>query len=199
MPPPPFKLTSPWKVRQFSLNFKHVFSLEYLYKRIHEWLVEEGYCMGGDNWIEKLYLERVDSGGGKQIWIWWRTDKMYPPMGAKFFKFYLDVDFHVLNLKNEEIVVNGKKVKTNKGECEVFVTAKMEIDPAGEWEQNFILKNRYIQKFYLNRMYKSQIEKAEDMLVRDAARLLGAIKQYYQLESWLPEYAEEAFHAEKGE
>lgn len=193
---PQFELNKPWKVRQFSLNFKHVFSLEFLYKRLHEWLVEEGYCGSGDKWIERLYLERIDGGGGKQIWIWWRTDKQHT---NSFFKFYLDVDFHILGLKKEEIIVNGTKVGTNKGECEVFVTAKMELDPNKQWNKNFILKNPYVQNFYLNRMYKSQIEAAEDQLVKDAARLLGAIKQYYQLESWLPEYAGPGFHPERGE
>ena len=161
MPPSrPFELHKPWVVRSYSLNFKHVFSMEYLYKRLHEWLIEEGYTEDssgphGDKWMEHLYLERVDGRGAKQIWIWWRTDKEY---SNKFFKFYLNVDFHALNLSTDEIVVEGTKVKTNKGEVEVFVTAKMELDPANEWDKNFILKSKWLQKFYLNSLYKDRIE-----------------------------------------
>ncbi|MBW2971595.1 hypothetical protein KY359_01035 [Candidatus Woesearchaeota archaeon] len=200
-PKRPFELHKPWVVRLFSLNYKHIFSFEFLYKRLHEWLVEEGYCEDssgsrGDKWIEKLYLERVSSNGAKQIWVWWRMDKTY---ANDFFKFYLDVDFHGLNLKSEQIVVDGTKVDTNKGEVEVFITAKMELDPKNEWEKNFILKNPWLQNFYLNRIYKDRIEEVENELVRDAARLLGATKQYMQLESWLPEYAGPPFHVAKGE
>jgi hypothetical protein len=202
MPPPrPFEINKPWIVRQFSLNFKHVFSMEYLYIRLREWLLEEGYTEDssgarGDKWMENLYLERIDGRGAKQIWIWWRTDKTY---ANPFFKFYLDVDFHGLNILTEEIVVEGTKVKTNKGEVEVFITAKMELDPKNEWNKNFILRNKQLQKFYLNRLYKDKIEQVEDELVRDSARLLGAVKQYFQLESWLPEYAGPAYHTPKGE
>ncbi|MBN1544664.1 hypothetical protein JW898_04330 [Candidatus Woesearchaeota archaeon] len=199
--PPPYELKKPWVVRQFSLNFKHIFSFEYLYKRLHEWLIEEGYCEDssgdrGDKWIEKMYLERISSNGARQIWVWWRVDK---PYANDFFKFYLDIDFHGLNLKNEQIVVDGTKVDTNKGEVEVFITAKIELDPKGDWEKNFVLKNRWIQNFYLNRIYKDRIEQVENELVRDGARLLGATKQYFQLESWLPEYAAQPFHPKKGE
>lgn len=198
-PSRPFQLKKQWVVRQMSLNFKHIFTFEYIYKRVREWLEEEGYTAAeGGDWLEKLYVERIDGGGGKQIWVWWRTHKMALP-GNSFFKFYLDVDFHVLQLKPHEIMVEGTKVKTNKGECEVFITAKMELDPTGSWDQNFFLKNQWLQKFYLNRIYKDQIERIENELVRDSARLLGAVKQFYQLESWLPEYAGPGFHPKKGE
>ena len=59
--------------------------------------------------------------------------------------------------------------------------------------------NKWLQKFYLNRMYKDRIEAVENELIRDSARLLGAVKQFYQLESWLPEYAGKGFHTKKGE
>ncbi len=192
----PFVLKKQWVVRQFSLNFKHIFTFEFIYKRVKEWLETEGYCSEGADWIEKLYLERIDTGGGKQIWVWWRTHK---PYANDFFKFYLDIDYHVLQLKPHEIMVNGTKVKTNKGECEIFITAKMELDPSGSWNKNFFLKNKWLQKFYLNRMYKDRIEAVENELIRDSARLLGAVKQFYQLESWLPEYAGEGFHPPRGE
>ncbi|MFC1741671.1 hypothetical protein ACFL3V_04000 [Nanoarchaeota archaeon] len=199
--PPPFEIKKPKLVRTFSIVFKHVFSMEYLYKRVHEWLIEEGYCSdssgaNGDKWIEKLYLERIDGKGAKQIWIWWRTSKMH---NNKFFKFHFDVDYHVLNLTSQEIVIDGTKVKTNKGEVEMWITAKLELDPAGDWNNHFLLKNPYIQNFYLNRMYKRRIEQAEDMLIRDSSRLMGAVKQYFQLESWIPEYTGKPFHPPKGE
>jgi hypothetical protein len=122
-----------------------------------------------------------------------------PVGGNNFFKYYLDVDFHALNLKNDSIVVDGTKVDTNKGEVEVFITARMELDPKGDWDKHFFLKNKMIQNFYLNRIYKERVEQQEDELVKDCARLLGAVKQYFQLESWLPEYTGKPFHPAKGE
>ncbi|HII72504.1 TPA: hypothetical protein HA265_07145, partial [Candidatus Woesearchaeota archaeon] len=189
--PPPYELHKKKMVKFVSLNYKHVFSFEYLYERLHEWLIDEGYMTTSDDkWIEKLYLERVSGNGAKQIWVWWRTDKMWP---GGFIKYYFDIDFHVLGLTSAEIVHEGNKVKTDKGECEVFVTAYMEIDPSKGWDTNILLKNEYLRNFFLNRIYKAKIEEAEDNLIKDTSRLLGAVKQYFQLESFIPEYAEKPF------
>jgi hypothetical protein len=95
--------------------------------------------------------------------------------------------------------VEGTKVKTNKGEVEVFITARLELDPKGGWEKNFILRNKYLQEFFLNRIYKDRIEQVENEMVKETARLLGAVKQHLQLESWLPEYSGKPFHPAKGE
>lgn len=197
--PPPYEIGKTQTIRQFSLNYKHIFSMEYLYKMLHEWLLEEGYNgesdMGrSDNWMERLYLERMQTPTAKQIWIWWRPYKEW----SKLVKFQLNVDFHGLYVQPHELVVNGTKVKTNKGEIEVFITARMTVDPKKEWNDHFFLKNKYIQNFYLNRIYKKRLEMAENQLIKDSARMLGAVKQYMQLESWLPEYTGKAFRPEKG-
>ncbi|MBW2966913.1 hypothetical protein KY362_00345 [Candidatus Woesearchaeota archaeon] len=194
-------LNKPWQVRKTRLVYKHVFSMTYLYKRVREWLVHEGYVSdgggpNGDRWMEKLYLERISGNGMKQIWIWWRCSKNYP---NKFCRFYLNLDYHILGLTTQEIVVQGTKVKTNKGEAEITITARMELDPDKEWNKNFILRNYYLQNFFLNRIYRRRIQSFEDELVRDMNRLLGAIKQYFQLESWVPEYTGEPFHPAKGQ
>ncbi|MFC1723496.1 hypothetical protein ACFL0V_05135 [Nanoarchaeota archaeon] len=195
--PAPYTTNKKQMIRFFSLNFKHVFSMEYLYKRIHEWVLDEEYADGdNDVWIEKFYLERVSGNGAKQIWILWRTDKDFV---NKFYKFYLNIDFHCLNLTSTEVVHEGTKVKMNKGEVETFIIAWMELDPQGEWNKHFFLRNKWIQNFMLNRVMKRRIEAAEEQLIKDSSRLLGAVKQYFQLESFLPEYAEKSFHEPKGQ
>ena len=188
-------------LRETRLNYKHVFSMEFLYKRIHEWLIHEGYVKEGsgdfargDSWLERLYLERVNANGAKQIWIWWRTFKDVNP----YIRFHLDVDFQCLNLTKSEIVHEGTKVGTNKGEVEFFARASLEIDPNGDFKKNFLLKNPTILNWYLNRMMKNHIEQNEKVLMGDYDRILSAGKQYFQIESWLPEYTGKPFHPAKG-
>lgn len=183
-------------VRKFSIKYKDVFSMRYLYRRVHEWLMEEDYWSEkSSQWGEKLYLERISGNGNKELWIWWRSSKNYT---QSFFKFYMDIDYHVLDLKDKEIVVDGKKVKTHDGEVEVLVTASIQLDPDKSWNKNFILKNFYLQNFFLNRIYKTRIVQAENQLIEDAAKLLGAVKQYLQLESWVSEFTRRPFHPAKG-
>ena len=146
--------------------------------------------------MEKLYLEQVSNNGMKNMWVWWRCEKN--PEGP-YFRYYLNVDFFCLALSAHEMVANGKKIKTNKGEVTVYITAKMAIDPDEKWKKGTFTQSKYLQKFFIDRVYKQKIEEMEDGLVKDTARLLGAVKQYFQLESWLPEYTGEHFHPKKGE
>lgn len=194
----PYELGKEITVKTGNLTYKHIFSMKYLYKRMHEWLVDEGY--GPEKWKEKLYLERHNATGMKEIWVFWRTNKAYQEhQGSNsFFKFVMNVDFHALNLANHEVVIDGSKVKTHKGEITISVTSKLVIDPDNTWANSFIMKNEYLQNWFINRIYKSRIEAVENELVSDTARFLGAVKQYFQLESWHPEYADKPFHPAKG-
>jgi len=194
-------MAGPWYIGQrkkvrgpFSLNYKHTFSMEHLYKRLHAWLVDEGYG-GDDKWMEKLYLERMLAPGVKQIWIWWRPTK---GSDNNFFKFDLEIDFHALGLTQKEIVHEGEKFKINAGEIEVFITAHMWVDPKKTWNKHWLMKYKYLQDYFLNKIYRHKIEEEEEKFVKDITRLLGAIKQYYQLDSYLKEYQEEPFQPRKG-
>ena len=188
------------QLRETRLNYKHIFSMEFLYKRVREWLIHEGYIeessdfVHGDKWMERIYLERIGANGAKQIWIWWRTFKDPNP----YIRFHLDVDYQCLNLQKSEIVHEGTKVGTNKGEVEFFVRAWIEIDPNKAWSKNFFLSNPTTMNWFLNRVKKNFIEQNERMLLRDYDRLVEAGKQYFQIESWLPEYTGKPFHPVKG-
>lgn len=179
------------KLVAFSLNYKGEFTLELLYKLIREWVLENGY--GPDKWMETLYLQR-DSAAGSEHWIWWRTTKK----SGKYFLYKFNIDFHTLGMNKVEIVHEGKKIKANKGEIEIFFDMRLITDPEDLWDKSWLMKQKWIRKIWLDKVYKKDIDEQEVIAIEDAYRLQGILKQYLDLKGFLSEYAGELFHPVKG-
>jgi len=182
------------KVTYWLLNYKDVFSMNYLYLLMHEWMIEEGYCTRADEeFAERMYLERITP-GGKEIWIRWRMQKK-DPQGSKLFRWDLDIDFHVLTLKDVEVMHKGQKFKADKGEVEVTCQANLVIDPEQEWENHWFLK--HFKKLVIYRLLKNRLEWHRLNLWEEAYRLQEALKTYLKLETYLPEREGAEFWAKK--
>ena len=186
----------------FSVKYKDVFSLRNLYVMMHELLLEEGW-LGFENKdedvsahsdIETLYSENVyQSGihhGGKELWIWWRAQKEHEGRKSTYFRNTLDLDWHVVTLQEREIVHQGKKMKTQFGELEIFFKGRIISDVGNNWKNHWLLKN--FKTIYEERMIHGHIEKREKDLWRDVYRLQSKVKAYLNLKTWMP--TPELFH-----
>src|SRR3989338_6930539 len=179
-------------IPEFRVKYRDVFSLRNLYLMLHEMLLEEGWAgpdssKDGDD-VEILYSENVYQKGihrgGKEMWFWWRLQKLPEGKYSSYFKNFLDIDAHVVYLQNVEIVSQGKKMMAQNGEIELFFRAKIESDYSGEWEKHWFLK--YMKPIYEKRIIHDEIEKREKELLRDAYRIQAKVKQYLQLRTFVP-------------
>ena len=99
------------------VKYKDIFDMKAFYEALHEWLQEYGWkdyedqVGAGDHW-ESFYGERIGQGGAREIWIRWRVHKKAPE--SDHLTYYLDIDFHCIALMSTEVVVKGRKIKTNK-------------------------------------------------------------------------------------
>lgn len=170
-------------VTRFSIKFKEVFILEDLYVLMYEWLIERGFATRVDaDFPERYYLDRTGP-AGKEVWIRWRP-KRYPIPGNKFWRFDLDIDMHVLGLKDVELVVQNKKLKANKGEIEVQVAANLIYDASGEWKKSALLKP--FRNFYFKRFLSKKKDMLEKEFYNEAYEFRDAINSYLRLETYLP-------------
>lgn len=184
------------QVPEFRIKYKDVFHLKNLYVMIHEYLVEEGFLDKdqtasndeGHRYAETLYMEKfIQKGihaGGKEMWVWWRTIKQPETKYSGYYRYLLDFDFHVVYMRDEEIVHHGKKMKIQWGEIEFFIRPKIEADYKGEWERHWLLK--HFHKLYYGRLIKYEFEKREKELWREAYRFQGKIKQFLNLRTFIP-------------
>ena len=185
----------------FSVKYKDVFSLKNLYVMMHEMLMEEGWYGWEDNNagmqahsdLETLYSENVYQRGihhgGKEMWIWWRAQKHHERPNS-YFRNTLDIDWHPVGITDIEIVHQGKKMKVQKGELEIFFRARIISDMDLKWSKHPLLK--HFKPFYENRINLAHIEKREKELWRDVYRIQNKVKSYLNLRTFMP--TAEPFH-----
>lgn len=162
------------------------FDVLYMYTLVYEWLVDNGWHdRDNDTFFPEIaYVER-DGGGGKEIWVYWKLSNNYDDAPEGFANKKMDITFHCLSIKSEEMVIKGKKIKTQKGEFEINVKAYLELNYKKYWEQNKIPK--FFQDIMMKRTIKRKVEKWRDNVRSDALRLREAINIYLKIPHYTPE------------
>jgi len=180
-----------------SIKYEDVFNLKELYKAVRDWLISNDYvtAKSSEN-MEKFYLEKLSPSGVKEIWVWWRTARA--PHGSKYFKYHMNVDFHVLGLKDIEVMHQGQKIKANKGEVEVMINCFLELEAEFEFRKSFIgmIGGSLLANRFRKRMYKKQVDAHKPDLKEDMVKLQAFIKEFLELKSFLPK--SEQFYPARG-
>ncbi|MBI2651736.1 hypothetical protein HYX01_04655 [Candidatus Woesearchaeota archaeon] len=190
------------EIPTFSIKYKDVFSLKNLYVMMHELLAEEGWFgfegieedTSTHSDMEKLYSENIYQKaihqGGKEMWVWWRARKHHEGRYSSYFLNTLDLDWHCAYIQEKEIVHQGKKMKVQYGEIEMFFKAKIIGDLNNQWKKHWFLK--HFKHIYEHRFMHAHLEKREKDLWRDVYRLQSKAKAYLTLRTWMP--TPELFH-----
>jgi hypothetical protein len=175
----------------FRVKFKDVFDMKNFYKMIHDWLIEYDWedQKGDKDHFETYYLEKIGAKGEKEHVIWWRLEKI--PSKNSYYKYILELLYHTVALKNTEIVVEGKKLKVNKGEIETKIRTYVELDYEGKWSHHPVLN--MFKDIFRERIFKADLESHKRELYRESFILQGAMKKYLKLKGFLPEYRLEPF------
>ncbi len=166
------------------VKYKDVFDMKLFYDALHEYLLEhEWTAYDGDKeaW-ETYYGERIDQSGAKEIWIMWRLKKKAP--GANL-TYHLDFNFHCIAITKTEIVRDGNKFSTNKGECELIMRAFIQKD----FLEDIKKKSPVLKPFaglISKRMYDTDVEMRKKELYQEVYALQSWVKQWFKLKRYLP-------------
>ena len=179
-------------IPEFKVKYKDVFHLKNLYVMMHEYLLEEYWYgltkMKDHSDIETLYLEKFCQkglhAGGKELWIYWRAFKFPEGKPSGYFRYKMEIDFHGVYFRDEDIIHQGKKMKIQFGELEIFFRPKIELDYNNQWEKHWFLK--HIHKLYYTRVLRQEMEKREKELWREAYKLQGKVKRHLNLRTFIP-------------
>lgn len=180
----------------FRIKYKDFFHMKKLYIMVHEWLVEFGWfppsdVAGGrsyEDWPEVLYFQKESQKRGTELWIWWRFVKKIED--ASYWQYTLNIDWHIILLKDTQVMHKGVKYDTNWGEVEISIKAEVVADAKGEWEKHWFLK--HYNDIFRGRIFRQELEKHKIELYRESYRLQEAIKSYLALKTYLPEPEAEA-------
>lgn len=172
------------KLKGFEIEFDDVFNFKGLYKMIYEWLTIEGFITSETEKImETLYLDINRQGSGQEVWVWWRTTRQ----DNDFYKRIINIDFHILAMKQVEAVVNGQKIPANKGDLTIFIDPIAILDPEDKWEKNTIT-SAFLDPFK-KRIYKPELEAQETDFQDSVKRLNDAVKQYLEMKAFVSTFA----------
>lgn len=175
----------------FELEYENVFHMKELYKRIHEWCEQWHYtAIDGIGQREELYMELMDSNGASNHHIWWRFERKE----NSYVKYFIKFDMQTLGLQKVEIMHEGKKFKTNKGNPIFRVEAWVMLDYKDEWKKHWLLK--HFDEWFVKRWFKQQVDMHKRQLWFELYNLEEMMKQYLKLANTfdLPE----PFHSPMG-
>lgn len=181
------------KVVEFHVVYDNIYSMKNLYKFIHDLLVDNGwrdYYGSNEKYMESYYFDRTNQ-AGTEMWAWWRLKKnaINP-----FMKYVMHIDFHTMAMNKVEIVVDGQKIKADKGEVEVVITAFIDFDT------DEVLRKSIMAKLFWNilytKTYKKKLDQESDLLEDQANILHGEIKKFFDLRGLVP--SQPTFYPTKG-
>ncbi len=192
---PPIKIPSEALIQaaRFRVKYKDIFDLKKFYEDLHLWLEERKWIdfEDGSDHYETFYLEKIDMGGFKEMWMRWRPMKI--PIENSYYRYWLDLDFHCLGIKDVEVVKEGKKFSAHKGEVELTVTAFIELDYQGQWSKHPFLK--FFNQIFPKRIFRRALfEEHKREIYREAYEMQNWIKRWFKLKRYLPYEEIKSFH-----
>ncbi|MBU0470791.1 MAG: hypothetical protein KKA62_04240 [Nanoarchaeota archaeon] len=167
---------------QLRVKYKDIFDMKTFYKTLQEWVLEYGWkAYDGSAHFETFYGERVGKGDVKEIWIRWRMKKK--AVDAPF-TYFLDFDYHCIALISTEVIIDGKKIKANKGEIDFNFQATIKEDYKEKMVKHSLLK--YFLDLFSKRVYRPNVEQRKKELYQEMYILQNFIKQWFKLKRYLP-------------
>lgn len=150
-----------------------IFDLPGLYRMIYNWLVDRGFEV-----IERKVKHKAPTPAGEQDEIWWdawlrETD---------YIRNWIHLIFFFYEIKEVDVVKDGKKKKLTRARIRIELTGKIETDWQKKWEKSAFLSN--LQKFYEKYIIRKDIETIWwDKHYYNTLKLHAAIKEYLDQEA----------------
>ncbi len=128
------------------ISYKGIFDLKELYEHLYKWLEWHRFDIE-----EKKYKEKVKA-PEKDIEIEWAASKDFD----EYSKMVIKVKWKASGISEVEVAKDDKKVKMNKGDIEISVSATLVTDKDDAWEVKPVLK--FLKGFYEKYLYGSTID-----------------------------------------
>ncbi len=140
-----------------------------VYNLLYNWLKDHGYLL-----YENQYKEKLTS-GGKEVIILWEAKKKT----TDYFLFQIELDWHILGMKDAEVEIDGKKTKTNKGELEIVFKGTVVKDYESRWEDKPL--HKFMRGFYENYIIRTTIDEYEDDMEDDTKDIVSDLKAFLRI------------------
>ena len=152
------------------VKHKGYFNFKEFYNFCQEWLKDEGYDLAEDQYTEKI------TNDGKEIIIKWTAKKKI----SDYFRNIIEARWHILQMKDSQVEIEGKKKKINEGDIKITFSADLERDYEKRWEDRPGWK--FMRGVYDRYIIRTRIDEYEKRLIEKAAEFIEQVKGFLQLE-----------------
>ncbi len=155
-------------VRDSKIKFTGTFDLDRAYMKLMQWMEIEGYAFKEDS-----YLQRV-SPDGKIIEVVFSAKKEE----AGYFLAELTVKIFAKRIQDAEGVVNGEKMKLDKGELELIFGSTLVWNSSGDKD---VYPEGLKKKIYERFILQDKIEDMKIALYKDTVKFVEEMKAFLNL------------------
>ena len=148
------------------LKLKGIYDLKLMYKKIYEWLQDEGFEIK-----EKYYVERIKP-FGKIIEFEWECQQSE----GEYFKYQINLKCFVIGANQIEVEKDNEKLKLTKSELELTFNAKLIRNANNKWADDSFIKKLYEEYFI-----KDEIEHQKIEVYKEVHDLMAEIKNFINL------------------
>ncbi len=155
------------------IRYRGLFDFEGLYQAMADWFKRYRYILH-----EETYKHKVPSPLGAEQEIHWYAEIDV----TEYIRFRIDVDFHLWDMTEIEVVRNGKKKILTSARLEIRIRGKLITDWQGKFEKNRF--TRALRHLYNEYMLRREIESYwGDMLIYRMFNLQAYIKKYLDMQA----------------
>ncbi len=182
------------KIYGFKIKYNDVWDFKEFYVNLHDYLKDKGWKdHGRDSDDYEYYWFEQDDGNRKEYYVKWKMYKNIP--GSKLFKYYLDWSAHLVPLNKHEFILDGKKMKADKGEIEMNMYFYLHEDPEGIFQRNWFMKK--IHDFFFKRFWKKEKLMKIVGLLKESGEIQQTIKKWFKIYAHFSDENTELFYPSK--
>lgn len=159
------------RVYESKFKFTGIFDFKQFYNFVYSWLRDYRYQIIE----ERTYSEKIKP-EGKEIEIQWVAKRKI----SDYFRFLLKINWLILGMTTVEVQKGDVKVKMNKGQIELKITAYLEKDYEHRWETSQVSK--FMRGLYDRYVIRSRIENYEEKIMTEVDELVAQAKSYLAIE-----------------
>jgi hypothetical protein len=140
-----------------------------VYEMLYGWLKDHSYDLS-----EGVYKEKLSS-GGKEIIISWNAKKKV----TDYFLYQIELEWHILGMKDAEVEIDGKKTKTNKGELEIVFKGTIIKDYEKRWEDKPLWK--FLRGIYEQYIIRTTVDEYAGDLEGETKGIISDLKAFLRI------------------
>lgn len=156
------------------IRYKGLFDFEGLYRIVHKWFLSKEF-----RYHEKRYKDKIKSALGNELEInVWGEKEV-----TEYYKYRVDVYYHLWDSKDTPIIIDGKKVIRRTGRMHIELSGVVITDWQGRYKKDNPF-HKFMEMFLNKTVFKYDIDmKYIDPLDKDLHRLEAEIKKFLKIEA----------------